>query len=300
MSDKKNTNANKAETKTTDTAPYMKKDKQTDYQSTSSKSDIVIPLMLLLVSAIVIVATFYNDEDNTLVANNNPQANSTEDTVSADSAPTTQTDDSNTFADKSIAEVTEKQTTESVVQHVATTTEGTSSDTKVSVQDKAKIKATSSFKENKTQQHANNMATKQANSANNQTYIKTAYTPYQRNTQAHRETYQQSMARAQEQAKKHNEMIQQRRQAYEKEMQSRRQQHEAAMKAREEKRAKMFTTQKDVFQRGQQDRIETNKKLQEIHKRISDLYDEIHQIMRESRPAYKNPAASQVQNSDIE
>ena len=143
------------------------------------------------------------------------------------------------------------------------------------------------------------MVEKQASSANNQAYIKTVYAPYQRNAQTRRQTHEQSMARAQEQEKKHREMIQQRRQAYEKEMQSRRQQYEAAMKTREEKRAIMFAAQKDVAQHVQQNRIEKNQKLQEMHKRISDLHDEIHQIMRESRAVNKNSFASQVKNPAV-
>lgn len=294
MSDTKKTNANKAETKTTDTAPYMKKDRQTDGQVTSSKSNIVIPLILLLVSAIVIAATFYEDEDNNLVADNDSPANTTEESVSAESALTktitanepsptttmTQTDGANTVTDKNITKVTE-----SVVQNVATAVKGTSSDTNVSAQNKAQTRTSSSFKENKIQQQANNVVAKQSPPADNQ---------------ARKQTYEQSMAGAQEQAKKRNKMIQRRRQTYEKEMQSRRQQYEAAMKTREEKRAKFFKEQKAVFQRVQQNRIETNQKLQEVHKLISDLHDEIHQIMRESGAVYKRPPATQTKNPSID
>ena len=76
MSDTKNKTKKKAEVKaeakTAETAPYLKKGKQQDNQAESSKTNVLIPLVLLLVSAIVIFATFYNDEDEGLVARDLP------------------------------------------------------------------------------------------------------------------------------------------------------------------------------------------------------------------------------------
>lgn len=80
-------------------------------------------------------------------------------------------------------------------------------------------------------------------------------------------------------------MLQQRRQAYEREMQDRRAQYEAAIKAQQKKRANIAEAQKTVFQRAQQNRLETSQKIQEIHNQIFKLHEEIHQIMRESRKA---------------
>ena len=68
MSDIESKTENNTETKTSETAPYMKKNIQKKAQPESSKSNIVIPLVLLLVSAFVITATFYQDENSDTLA----------------------------------------------------------------------------------------------------------------------------------------------------------------------------------------------------------------------------------------
>jgi len=83
MSDTENKTENAAETKTTDTAPYLKKNIKSESKTETSKSNIVIPLVLLLVSAIVIVATFYEEEYSNFMAQADAQDTATTEAVAA-------------------------------------------------------------------------------------------------------------------------------------------------------------------------------------------------------------------------
>ena len=96
MSDPEIKTEDKTEAKTVDTAPYLKKDKQSAKQSESVKSNIVIPLVLLLVSAIVIIATFYEEEYKDLVAKADSVTDSIEKTEAADLTTSTTTTEENT------------------------------------------------------------------------------------------------------------------------------------------------------------------------------------------------------------
>ena len=259
MSDTENKTETAAETKTTDTAPYMKKDGQTEPKTVSSKSNIVIPLVLLLVSAIVIVATFYEEEYNDLLAQT--------DTLNVETTEVT----AETSSAKKISETPDQPAksaeikTETVVQ-VETVDESVTAQAE-ETSPAAEIVAAPTEKVA--------VAAVQKQAANNYVRARPAYAPYQYNSN--------NRERTQAMAKQHVEMLQQRRQAYEKEMQDRRTQYEAAMKARQEKRANVAEARKAVFQRAQQNRLETNQKIQEIHNKISELHEEIHQIMLESK-----------------
>ena len=113
-------------------------------------------------------------------------------------------------------------------------------------------------------------------------------------------TYEQSKARAQQQAKQRHEMMQQRRQAHAKEIQSRRQQYEVAMKAREEKRVQIIDARKALHKRVQQNRLATKQTREEAHKRIAELHEEIHQIMKRSLYTSKQPVVTQTKKIDVE
>ncbi len=115
-----------------------------------------------------------------------------------------------------------------------------------------------------------------------------------------KQTYEQSKARAQQQAKQRHEMMQQRRQAHAKEIQSRRQQYEVAMNAREEKRAQIIDARKALHKRVQQNRLATKQTREEAHKRIAELHEEIHQIMKQSLYTFKRPVVTQTKKIDVE
>ena len=159
---------------------------------------------------------------------------------------------------------------------------------------------------NKTGQKTDSIVAMHTNPAINNS--NTASTPYQHKSvepndavQLPRKlTYEQSKARAQQQAKQRHEMMQQRRQAHEKEIQSRRQQYEVAKKAREEKRAQIIDTRKALYKRVQQNRLETRQSIEEAHKRIAELHEEIHQIMKQSLYTFKQPVAIQSKKIDVE
>ncbi len=291
MSDTKNKTENNTESKTDEVAPYMKQDKQDKAPAESSKSNMVIPLVLLLVSAIVIVATFYEDEYNDLVAEAS-SATETQTETSASEKP-----DNNTEA---VAQATENNNATAVeIQAVAVNAESPAN---------TEIQAVSTAKQDTMMPPADRVTDTQTRAANHHARMQTAYAPYQRtpyagypvNQQSYEQARKEAIARAQEQAKKHDAIMQQRRQAHEKEMQARRQQYEAAMKAQQEKRAKIAETQKAVFQRVEQNRMENNQKMKEMHDEISKMHNEIHQIMRDSQPQYRNNSAPQIQQPATE
>lgn len=286
MSDIENKIENNAESKTTEAAPYMKKDSQNTGTTESSKSNLFIPLLLLLVSAIVIVATFYEDGYSNLVAD-------------ADSISDTQLEASPSEPASNNIEMTDvnaitPEATAVKVQAVAVNTEIREV---VTVQQDAVGPASND--------HSSDLQTP---AGIDRAPIKTAYTAYQRTPYSGRQVYQQSYEQARQKAKarelelanKHNEIMQQHRQAYEKEMQARRQQYEATMKAQQEKRAKIAEAQKAVFQRVEQNRSENNKRMLEMHEQISKMHDDIHQIMRESQPHFRNNSAPQMQQPVVE
>lgn len=303
MSDIENKTENNTETKTAETAPYMKKDKQQKAPTESSKSNIFIPLALLLVSAMVIVSTFYQDEYNDLVSDaslitETQDEAATPEAENDNTATAAQAAKVNHIAENNIATAPEAATTE--VQVVTVTTEAPAN---------TETKAVSTTKQDTMRQQSNDrIANMQARAADHRARMQAAYaprqpTPYATN-QLDQNSYQQArsaaMVRAQAQAKKHNEMMQQHRQAYEKEMQARRQQYEAAMKAQQEKRAQIAETQKTVFQSEQQTRIENKQRILEMHQQISKMHDEIHQIMRDSQPQFRNNSAPQMQQPETD
>ena len=308
-------------TETTDTAPYMKKDKTNE----SAKSNFVIPLVLLLVSAIVIIATFYEDEYKHLIA----QVNTKTDVVNDNTADTETTSTENTITEvkalandeqantvaatetkitqesetnltledeantQKVTSVTEAQTAEPVNETVAATSTETTknADTSTASQNQ------SSDQINNTQQGINPAANYNVHTQ------PAAYIPQRgaiTNRRHSQEQYNARVAHAQQQAKQYHEMMLKRRQAYEQEIQLRRQQYEAAMQAKRKRKAEFFEAQKAVFQRIQQNRLVTNQKIQEIHDQISALHEEVHQIIRESRSAYEKSDADQDKHSESE
>lgn len=200
---------------------------------------------------------------------------------STNQATTTVSDNTNKVKDS------EKQTAErhEIKKQIAAGTDQTTTTTTAAATSLAVSSGVDTPALNKTQQQTNNMGTKPSESdvvhAVNQVSLKPAYASRPDNTQAR--------SQIEERAKKHNEMMQQRRQGFEKERQLRQQQHASAAQAREEQRAQYFQTRKDMFQRAQQNRMEKNKRLQDIHKRISGLHAEVHQIIRDSRDFNHRP-----------
>ena len=279
MSNSENETQDKAED--TNTAPYLKKNIKTDSPAAeSSKSNIVIPLVLLLVSAIVIVATFYEDEYSELVTAGTEKLENTEAAVeelvaSDDSAKentiVAEVKENDAVSTRNPAEHTTQAKAEETstvaiddsVVNTGTQTDKTAEIPAVAAQPAtAPVAVTTQNKQapfNRVRMQAVNTASQQQRAMN----------------------YEQAMQRAQAQAKEHNEMLQQRRQAYEREMQSRRQQYEARMKAYQEQRAKVAETQKAIFQRVQQNHVETAQRLKDMHNQISALHEELHQIMRQ-------------------
>jgi len=294
MSEAENKTEKKIETGTDDTVPNMKNDnKPESSNSESTKSNFVIPLVLLLVSAIVIIATFYEDEYKDLIANNTGSQEDKVDTAvttanSTEVITSTAIDD-NTSSTEIVAEKSSENLTPET-QAVAVTKQNNSV-VNTETSSNTKTIATSAVVENKV---------KQQYAFNNYSHKRPAYAPYQDNPKplSYEQVRQQATAHAREQQKKHNEMMQQRRQAYEKEMELRQQQHEALKKAEQERRAIITETQKAVFESIEKTRIETNQKIQEMHKRISDMHKELHQKMRDSgsRTTTEDNSASQVQN----
>jgi hypothetical protein len=277
MSDTKNTTENKAETKTPDTAPYMKKNSTPESKSESKKSNFVIPLVLLLVSAIVIIATFYEDEYNRFMAQEGTQDIAATEVI----AKVEETEISTIEAQ---IEAQPVASVETITEKAEIVTQSEATDQSVAVET-----ATADKAEKVTAENTVVAPEKSQQTVNNYARTRPAYAPYQYNSY----NREQAQTRTQAAAKQRMEILQQRRQAYEKEMQDRRAQYETAMKAQQEKRANVAKAQKAVFQRAQQNRIETNQKIQEIHKQIAKLHEEIHRLMLESK---RNSAPVQMQS----
>jgi hypothetical protein len=278
MNDKKDKTKNNAETQTSDTAPYIKKDSKSDSShSESPKSNIVIPFVLLVVLAIIIIATFRDGEYNNLIADTDSQADSHENIVTVETITPGISSEEPTSSE-------EPATSNNIKQNIAITPEETSSI--------IEAETASADEESKVKQLTNNVVAIQANPANN--YASSQHIP-----PAYKEAREQAKARSQEQARKYNEMMQQRRQAYEKEMQSKQQQYEAAMKAHQKRLAEMAEVQKAAFQRAKQNRLETKQKIQEMHKQISDLHNEIHKIMRSQHITFNEPHTTQIQQNPV-
>ena len=324
MSDtKKHTEKNNA-------APYIKKDGRNKIDE-SSKSNFVIPLILLLVSAIVIFATFYEDEYKNLMASIDIQTDATENTATIVDATGVETTD----ADATVID-TEVTTTESITTAIQTTatqdetvatTEQADTQTKtdgiISTEKEKSLTTTTVAKVqtaesiDKTTADAQverseitvstTLSKDQNNNLNNnaQQNVPSPVQPVARTQHAgnsvyNQQHYQAGVSRAREQAKQYYEMMQQRRQAYKSEIQSRRQQYEATMLAQREKRAKIYEANKAVFASAQKDRIATKQKVEELHKKISTLHEEVHQILRESHTSYDRTDTNQQTHSEPE
>jgi hypothetical protein len=309
MSDSENKTENETEAKTADTAPYLKKDKQTANQSESAKSNVVIPLVLLLVSAIVIIATFYEDEYKDLVAQGDSVTDPIEKTETTDI--TISTTEEKTSAESAANEsATEETLTEEQVSATDAQTDETVA--AVEVTEKETVEANPASALLPAGAVTNVATTGITESAPADSDVKSAttmnkepgqsrYAPYQRPTYADREAYEEArkeaMARAEAERKKHNEMMQQRRLAYEKEMQERREQFETMMKAYKEKREKLAETKKAIYQQFEQNRTEAKQKMEQMHKEISELHRQMRQMMRDSQVQMKRAPQPRVQRA---
>lgn len=302
MSKTENKTENNTASVAAETAPYMKKSSQDKDMPESPKSNFVIPLVLLLVSAIVIVATFYQDEYKDLVADAGMDIETLTETpvteASQDNIDTTvQSNEVDAIADSNIATATATATETAVTEAPVIT---------VSEAEKVEAEAASTAEQTIPPQNDNRVASTPSRATNSRVRMQPAYTPYPptpyANNQVNRQSYdqarKQAMAHAAARQQTHDEMMQQHRQAYEKEMLARRQQHEAAMKAQQEKRAKIAETQKAVFQRVEQNRKEYDQRMQAMHEEVSKMHDEIHKIMHETQPQYRNNSAPQIQQPD--
>ena len=309
MSDSENKTENKTEAKTTDTAPYLKKDKQPVKQSESAKSNVVIPLVLLLVSAIVIIATFYEDEYKDLVAQGDSVTDPIEKTETTDItiSTTEEKTSAQSAANESATEetLTEEQVsaTDAQIDETVAVVEVTEKETVKATPASALLPAGAVSKVATTGITESAPAESDAESATtmNKEAGQSRYAPYQRPTYADREAYEEArkeaMARAKAERKKHNEMMQQRRLAYEKEMQERREQFETMMKAYKEKREKLAETKKAIYQQFEQNRTEAKQKMEQMHKEISELHRQMQQMMRDSQPQMKRAPQPRVQRA---
>lgn len=125
-------------------------------------------------------------------------------------------------------------------------------------------------------------------------------TPYQRqrHDQNAPQFYSQNMSKATNRGAK----IEQPRKEYETEMQNRIQRYQAARdkarelaeQAKQETRKLMAETQKAVYQHQGMANGQNKEKLQEMHKRISEIHSEIHQLMRESNRQIKASQPMQI------
>jgi len=265
MSDTENKAESTAKTEAVETAPYMKKDNQNKDEIKSTKSNIIIPLVLLLTSAIVIAATFYGEGYNIILNEADAQKEAATDVIAETAGAET------AVAEDDIAQDYPAESIETEKNGTVAKTEATDQD--ITAQTEATSPADIIVTKASTAETV--AAATQAQPENSRALTQRIYATSQYNVY--------NREQAQVWAKQHMEMLQQRRQAYEREMQDRRARYEAAMKARQEKRANIAKAQKAVLKRAQQNRVETNHKIQEIHNQISKLHEEIHQIMRESR-----------------
>lgn len=277
MSETDNKTKNKAEIKTTETAPYMKKDKQQNNQTETPKSIMLAPLVLLLVTVIVIAVTFYENEYKVAQAG-----------LMTDSFGSTANTGVSTNKETVLAEqVSEKPAAEpAAVKRVSATTDKQANVTEVSSQ---AVKTTSID------------VSKAAEPASDQMPGESRNAPSQRQAYANRQAYEQARkeakARMLEQREKHHKEMQQRRQAYKKEMQAKRVQYEATLKTYQEKRAKIAEKQKAINQQIEQNRIETIQKMKQMHKEISDMQKQMRQMMRDSQQQVKNNDTTPKQGS---
>lgn len=268
MSETENSTEKNTETKTVDTAPYMKKPGANQTESTAS--NLLIPAALVLISAVVINVSFYGDKNKApltqtekpvietidseiVAAAKNVEAGKTAESAAAKTAPTTE--ESNVQTD-----ATETNTTVTSEQSIIAKTE-----TAPIVSEAPVIK----------EEKVSTEATPQTPAVTHMAATRPTPAPYRYTPYAH----QQMPART----KQHMEMLQQRRQAYEREMQNRRAQYEAAMKARQEKRAKVAEAKKAVFQQARKERLAAEQRVQALYEQIAKLQEEIHQIMQKSR-----------------
>ncbi len=288
MSDSEKKTEEKVESKAVDTAPSIKKYSQQVNTSNSSKGNAVIQMVLLLVVAIVITATFYEDEFKDLVAQKDPATAAQEEVSSTDDTAVTEA--------ATVEPVSKDQLEEQQAESQTASTEASSATTSANQSAPASITnqpATGLIEKTST---INPATTEAAGTASDQTSSQTRDAQQKRRPFVSRQDYErareEAMARAGEQAKKHNEFMQQRRQAYEKEMQERREKYEAAMKEYMEKRAKIAEAQKAIYQQFEQNRVESMQKMEELHKEIAEMHKQMHLMMRESRPQMKRDPRS--------
>lgn len=306
MSDIENKTDSTAETPATNTAPYMKK---ADDKPAATKSNFVIPIILLLVSIIVIVATFYEDEYNTLIAELNAGSNEDSEAViisTSEDAGVNGTVNSSNSADVRSSATTEISSTEETATEevrAVVISEESGKSTAVATDNKKGLaqNLSNSDRSMATAATDNDKETSESAQVNqDKTALQLASKTAVAQVPAFKHNaYQQSRN---PQAQKHHEMMQQRRQTYKAEMQARREQHKATMKARHEQRAAFYETQKAVFQRTQNKRVETAKQIQQIqqiHQKIEVLHDELHQLMQQHHVSYTAPS-SQITNQSAE
>jgi len=310
MTDSKNKTKTSAKTKaatetqTVDVAPYMKKGHQTEE---TSKSNILIPLILVVVVTTIIIATFFEDEYKGLVA----QASSvTDSTIVSASTNASLTEEITSTVNSSIEPASEKlppgkqvvSTDDAQAKNteVATQTADTAEETNIS--QPALAIATIAAAEIVETAPANNRAATRSTSSKRpmpDQYAQGRRHPYA-NKQAYDIARKEAMAHSQEQKRKHDEMMQQRRHAYEEEMKSRREQYDTAKKAQQERREKIAEMQKNLFQQVKKNRIETRLEMEQMHKQLTDMHKKMHQMMRDSRPQYRNNSAAQKQDLTAE
>lgn len=287
MSDSENKTETVQKTEANTTAPYMKKQHKQETKEASSKSNIVIPLVLLLVSAIVIIATFYQEEYSNLLAQTDSELEA-QDTSSSDViAEANSAEASVTEISTTEAKVAETIATESIANPANANTEITAETTtekvKASGQSKTTANAITTVETTQTEKLSTDNNIVNVSKVNHVANQKMPATSYMQHTRTPHQYKPHNRGQAQIIAKQRMEMMMQRRQAYEEEMRNRRAQYELAMKARQEKRENFAAAQKAVYQQAKLKRLDTDKKLQEIHNQISKLHEELHKIMRESR-----------------
>ena len=301
------------EKKAVDTAPYLKKPDSTK----PSKSNFVIPLVLLVVSAIVIVATFYQEEYSNFVAEidlnkadtetSNTQSNSVE--TSTIETSENENEGETTSTNSSIVASTKLTTASDDTAEADLATNQTTADEKQAViennvarsatEGSTTLSATATEATDNTDALQNNLPAQQlANSGEtitSKTVFANANTP-ETSVETNHAYRQNRNAQAQQ---RYTEMMQQR-QKYQAAMQARKQQYEAAMQARQEQRAQYYETQKAVFQRAENRRLETAEKVRAIHMEIEKLHKELHQLMQQNKMGYRKPMNIQAKDINAE
>ena len=69
------------------------------------------------------------------------------------------------------------------------------------------------------------------------------------------------------------------------------------MKAYKEKKAKLAETQKAIYQQFEQNRIEAKQKMEQMHKEISEMHRQMHQMMLDARPQMKRAPQPPIQRA---